>query len=130
MQRERDDQTIVPAGEGTARDVGLLPLESVRGARVGAGGAAGGVGWTIRGGHAAAAGAVGLRRARAALGDGADPMGGSNNWVVAGARSRSGKPIVASDPHMPYEAASSFYEVHLSGGSFDAPAPASSATPG
>ena len=27
--------------------------------------------------------------------------------------------MVASDPHMPYEAASSFFEVHLSGGSFD-----------
>ena len=46
-------------------------------------------------------------------------VGGSNNWVVAGSRSKSGKPIVASDPHMPYEAQSSFYEVHLSGGSFD-----------
>src|SRR5262249_3655630 len=43
----------------------------------------------------------------------------SNNWVVGGSRSRSGRPIVASDPHMPYEAQSSFYEIHLSGGSFN-----------
>ena len=28
--------------------------------------------------------------------------------------------MVASDPHMPYEAASSFFEVHLSGGPFEA----------
>ena len=45
--------------------------------------------------------------------------GGSNNWVVAGSRSRSGKPLVVSDPHLPYEATSSLYEVHLQGGSFD-----------
>jgi penicillin amidase len=44
---------------------------------------------------------------------------GSNNWVVSGARSRSGKPILAGDPHMPYENVSSFYEVGLHGGSFD-----------
>ena len=45
--------------------------------------------------------------------------GGSNNWAVAGSRTASGGAMVASDPHMPYESASSFYEVHLSGGSFD-----------
>jgi penicillin G amidase len=45
---------------------------------------------------------------------------GSNDWVVAGRRSRSGKPLLASDPHMPYQWASAFYEVGLHGGSFDA----------
>ncbi len=44
---------------------------------------------------------------------------GSNNWVVSGARSKSGKPAVASDPHIAFEAVSCWYEVHLQGGGFD-----------
>lgn len=44
---------------------------------------------------------------------------GSNNWVVGGKRSASGKPAVASDPHIAMEAVSCWYEVHLQGGSFD-----------
>jgi penicillin amidase len=44
---------------------------------------------------------------------------GSNNWVVSGQRSRSGKPMVASDPHIPFDAVSWWYEVHLCGGSFN-----------
>ena len=61
---------------------------------------------------------------------GIDPVGqavsepdsalGSNNWVVGGARSKSGKPAVASDPHIAFEAVSCWYEVHLQGGAFDA----------
>jgi penicillin amidase len=60
---------------------------------------------------------------------GAEPVGqavsepdsalGSNNWVVSGARSKSGKPSVASDPHIAFEAVSCWYEVHLQGGGFD-----------
>ena len=44
---------------------------------------------------------------------------GSNNWVVSGARSQSGKPAMASDPHIAFEAVSCWYEVHLQGGGFD-----------
>jgi penicillin amidase len=44
---------------------------------------------------------------------------GSNNWVVSGKRTPSGKPMVASDPHIAFEAVSCWYEVHLCGGSFD-----------
>ncbi|MCP5154817.1 MAG: penicillin acylase family protein [Ectothiorhodospiraceae bacterium] len=44
---------------------------------------------------------------------------GSNNWVIAGARTTTGKPIVASDPHIAFAAVSCWYEVHLSGGTFD-----------
>jgi penicillin amidase len=44
---------------------------------------------------------------------------GSNNWVVSGKLSRSGKPMVASDPHIPFDAVSWWYEVHLCGGSFN-----------
>jgi penicillin amidase len=49
-----------------------------------------------------------------------DPQGGgSNNWVVSGRRSVSGAPMVASDPHIAFEAVSCWYEVHLCGGSFN-----------
>ena len=44
---------------------------------------------------------------------------GSNNWVVAGRRTRSGQPLLASDPHIAFAAVSCWYETHLSGGSFD-----------
>lgn len=44
---------------------------------------------------------------------------GSNNWVIAGSRSKSGKPIVASDPHIAFAAVSCWHEVRLCGGSFN-----------
>jgi penicillin amidase len=44
---------------------------------------------------------------------------GSNNWVVAGSRSKSGKPLLASDPHIAFAAVSCWHEVRLSGGSFE-----------
>jgi penicillin amidase len=50
-----------------------------------------------------------------------DPHGaqGSNNWVLSGRRTDTGKPLVASDPHIAFDAVSCWYEVHLCGGSFD-----------
>jgi penicillin amidase len=39
--------------------------------------------------------------------------GASNNWVVSGARTRSGKPLLANDPHLRLEAPSLWYLVHL-----------------
>ena len=49
-----------------------------------------------------------------------DPQAGegSNNWVIAGPRTATGQPLVASDPHIPFDAVSCWYEVHLCGGSF------------
>lgn len=44
---------------------------------------------------------------------------GSNNWVVAGRHCRSGMPMVASDPHIAFEAVSCWYEAHLHGGDFN-----------
>lgn len=44
---------------------------------------------------------------------------GSNNWVVSGAKAVTGKPMVASDPHIAFAAVSCWHEVHLSGGSFN-----------
>jgi penicillin amidase len=41
---------------------------------------------------------------------------GSNNWVIAGSRTRSGKPLLANDPHYSYaQAHGQFYPCHLSG---------------
>jgi len=113
-QREHDDETIVPAGESSAVDAPLWPLDVARG------GAAGGGAGSDRVAAAAGTGASGfVDLSGFAAGGAIGPVGGSNDWVVGGSRSRSGRPIVASDPHMPYEAQSSFYEVHLSGGSFN-----------
>jgi penicillin amidase len=48
-----------------------------------------------------------------------DPEGtGSNNWVIAGRHCASGRPMVASDPHIAFEAVSCWYEVHLRGDGF------------
>ena len=64
------------------------------------------------------AGPAGTRPVGATIADPSDGVG-SNNWVIAGSRSTSGKPIVASDPHIAFAAVSCWYEVTLSGGSFN-----------
>jgi len=43
----------------------------------------------------------------------------SNCWVVSGARSESGKPILANDPHIPHTLPSIWYMVHLSAPGID-----------
>jgi len=49
-----------------------------------------------------------------------DPEGtGSNNWVIAGQYCQSGSPMVASDPHIAFEAVSCWYEAHLQGPGFN-----------
>ncbi len=47
---------------------------------------------------------------------GAGEATGSNNWVVAGRHTRSGKPMVASDPHIAFEAVSCWYEARIDAG--------------
>ncbi len=44
---------------------------------------------------------------------------GSNNWVVAGNRSGTGRPILAGDPHLRFQLPAVWYEVHLKGGDYD-----------
>lgn len=39
--------------------------------------------------------------------------GASNNWVISGARTRSGKPLLANDPHLQLSAPSLWYLAHL-----------------
>ena len=44
---------------------------------------------------------------------------GSNSWVVSGARTKSGKPILSNDPHLGMTQPSIWYEMHLVGGKYD-----------
>ena len=39
---------------------------------------------------------------------------GSNNWVVSGARSETGKPLLANDPHLGLQAPAIWYLAHVS----------------
>ena len=57
-----------------------------------------------------------IQRARAATNG--DSEVGSNSWVVSGARTVSGKPLLASDPHLPPTSPSIWHIVHLSAGDF------------
>jgi penicillin G amidase len=45
---------------------------------------------------------------------------GSNNWVVDGTMTASGKPLLANDPHLEAQIPSLWYLAHLSAGDFDA----------
>jgi len=38
---------------------------------------------------------------------------GSNNWVVSGSHTKSGKPLLANDPHLAHSVPSVWYMVHL-----------------
>lgn len=44
---------------------------------------------------------------------------GSNNWVVSGSRTRSGKPLLANDMHLQHAIPNVWYEVHLAAGEYD-----------
>lgn len=50
----------------------------------------------------------------AAIDGGRAPGTGSNNWVVSGAKSATGAPLLANDPHLIARMPSIWYEVHLS----------------
>jgi penicillin amidase len=44
---------------------------------------------------------------------------GSNNWVVAGTRTLSGKPLLSNDMHLGHQMPNLWYEAHLRSGNFD-----------
>ncbi|MEN9525856.1 MAG: hypothetical protein RLZZ256_1240, partial [Bacteroidota bacterium] len=44
-----------------------------------------------------------------------DPSNGSNNWVLAGSKTRSGAPILCNDPHLELSLPSIWYEMQLQG---------------
>ncbi|UVE49333.1 penicillin acylase family protein [Haloferax larsenii] len=48
-----------------------------------------------------------------------DPAFGSNNWVVSGEHTASGKPLLANDPHLSLTAPPVWYEMHLSTAEMD-----------
>jgi penicillin amidase len=50
----------------------------------------------------------------------AEPAAGSNSWALDGARTASGKPLLAGDPHRFLEAPSVYYQCHLACDAFDA----------
>jgi penicillin amidase len=51
---------------------------------------------------------------------GREVMGtGSNNWVIAGSKTTTGKPLLANDPHLGIQMPSIWYEIGLHGGDFD-----------
>ena len=52
--------------------------------------------------------------------DAASGIAASNNWVLHGTRTASGKPVLANDPHLGTRIPSVWYLAHVSGGKLDA----------
>jgi penicillin G amidase len=50
--------------------------------------------------------------------DDPEPLG-SNNWVVSGAHTVSGKPLLSNDMHLGHQMPNLWYEAHLRSGDFD-----------
>jgi penicillin amidase len=51
--------------------------------------------------------------------DGPELIPGSNNWVLSGAHTVSGKPLLANDMHLPHQMPNVWYEAHLTSGDYD-----------
>ena len=47
------------------------------------------------------------------------PTNGSNNWVVSGAHTVTGKPLLSNDMHLGHQMPNLWYEAHLRAGSLD-----------
>ncbi|MHC1999155.1 penicillin acylase family protein [Methylobacterium sp. CM6241] len=60
----------------------------------------------------------------------AEASEGSNNWAVSGARTATGRPILASDPHRAYQLPSLRYVVHLTAPGLDVIGAGEPALPG
>ncbi len=56
---------------------------------------------------------------QALAGNGLPQFEGSNAWAVAGSRTKSGKPLLAGDPHIRFSAPSVWYEAHLTAPGFE-----------
>jgi penicillin amidase len=55
-----------------------------------------------------------MKRSLSRLGLDAEELAASNNWVISGKRTTSGKPLLANDPHLSPSVPSIWYLVHLS----------------
>lgn len=51
--------------------------------------------------------------------DRAAMLPGSNNWVVSGAHTATGKPLLSNDMHLDFAMPNTWYEAHLASGDFD-----------
>jgi penicillin G amidase len=47
------------------------------------------------------------------------PVNGSNDWVVSGAHTVTGKPLLSNDMHLGHQMPNLWYEAHLHSGAFD-----------
>ncbi len=47
------------------------------------------------------------------------PVNGSNDWVVSGAHTVTGKPLLSNDMHLGHQMPNLWYEAHLRSGAFD-----------
>jgi len=61
-----------------------------------------------------------------------DGLGGSNGWVISGEHTESGKPILASDPHMPNMLPVFWWQAQMTArdGSYNAIGASSTGAPG
>jgi penicillin amidase len=64
--------------------------------------------------HAVARDAALMRRSLSRIGLYAQDNAASNNWVISGSHTMTGKPLLANDPHLQASAPSIWYMVHLS----------------
>ncbi|MGH9556380.1 MAG: penicillin acylase family protein, partial [Terriglobales bacterium] len=48
-----------------------------------------------------------------------DLVPGSNNWVVSGAHTVMGKPLLSNDMHLPHQVPNIWYETHLTAGDYE-----------
>jgi len=48
-----------------------------------------------------------------------DVRAGSNEWVISGAHTASGKPLLSNDMHLPHQIPNTWYEAHLTCGDYD-----------
>ena len=58
------------------------------------------------------------------------PGGGSNNWAIAGSRTESGKPLLASDPHLAPSCPPPWYLAHIRTPQWEGTGAALAGTPG
>jgi penicillin amidase len=102
----------------------ILPDRPGDAGEAGGDGAAGAKGAADSGSSWSAAFASGLSSGDPAVGEflrgGAQSEGlGSNNWVVDGTLTASGKPMLANDPHLSARLPSTWYLAHVAGGDFE-----------